>query len=278
MRIKADWLQNLHKRRRREIYLIFKNVPHKVFREGLEVGAGDGFQSELLLKYIKKIVSTDYNSNRLSGKQTAGIEYMECDAEEIDRYFEARKFNIVFSSNLLEHLLRPEKTLRGMHKILKEDGIMIHSMPNSFWKFLQVAMFYPNLFANIIEKLTVPGWLWNFIRKMVKKEKSIFSVNMDFDNNPKTGSGKLKLLYPQVHGICKNHIEEFLAFRKRRWMKLFDSAGFTVIKVIKGSISSGYGFGFDSARKILENIGLSSWYAYVTVKKGATSPQSRFFL
>ncbi len=58
----------------------------------------------------------------------------------------------------------------------------------------------------------------------------------------------------------------------------FENAGFEVVNIIKGPVVSGYGFGFDKARKVLENLGFASEFAYVIVKKGYASSFSRFFV
>ena len=49
-------------------------------------------------------------------------------------------------------------------------------------------------------------------------------------------------------------------------------AGFQVVKVVKGPVASGYGFGFDGLRSFLEKLGFCSEYMFVTVcKKNGTS-------
>ena len=277
MNIKTNWIKHLHNTRKVEINRIFHNCPANLFNNGLELGAGDGFQSKLILKYIRKLISTDYNLPRLQKKTTSTIEYLKCDAEETDHYFAPEKFDIIFSSNMLEHLPNPEKALKGMHRILKNDGIMIHLIPNSMWKFSHIAMFYPNLFVRLIEKISTPNRLIADIRKKMAGKSDILKTKTEFDDNPKSTNHNHTWIWPSTHGAYKTHWKEFLGFRKKRWLKLFKSEGFKIIKVINGPVCSGYGFGLDNIRKQLEKIGLSSSYAYITIKENYSSPHTKFF-
>ena len=87
---------------------------------------------------------------RLNRKNTSSIEYHFCDAEKIEDFFNKKQFNIVFSSNLLEHISNPKKVLRSIHKILKDDGITIHIMPNPFWKLSRLLLNIPYKFLFIL--------------------------------------------------------------------------------------------------------------------------------
>ncbi|MCD6311271.1 MAG: class I SAM-dependent methyltransferase [Elusimicrobia bacterium] len=289
MKIKADWLDSLHKLKKRETDAIFAECPEKLFGSGLELGAGDGYQSKLISKYVVKLVSSDYSAKRLGIKARGGeniiengMEYTVCDAERPEESFDPGSFDFIFSSSLLEHLPHPGKALNGMGKIMKDDGIMIHCMPNSFWKLASFLMFYPNLIAEIVERIFTPGALAAIVRKRLKKAPSLLSVAKEFENNPKQmnspeRAGRYNWLWPTPHGAYKSHVKELFAFTKRRWIKEFEIAGFDVVDIVRGPVVSGYGLGFDRVRKILENLGFSSGFAYISVKKGRLSPFSRFF-
>ncbi len=172
MKIKADWIDSLHKLKVRETDAIFSKCPEKVFGEGLELGAGNGYQSRLISKYVMNLVSSDYSAKRMNMFSVEGIEHAVCDAERVGDIFVKGQFDFIFSSNMLEHLSHPEKALRGMNRVLKNEGIMIHVMSNSFWKLSQIVMFYPNLFVEIIERVLTPYRLLNAIKKRFKKNLS----------------------------------------------------------------------------------------------------------
>jgi len=274
MKIKTDWNQWLHNYRKRELYIIFSRCPKKVFKFTLEIGAGDGFQSKLLNNYTEKLISTDINPARLKLDASESIEYKICDAERLDDTFEKEQFDLVFSSNLLEHVPNPSAVLSGIYHILKNDGLAIHVLPNRFWKLCQLLFFIPHQFIRALEILTTRDGLVAFYKKIEK-------VGGGDINNQKICIQKKSFLYrllmPMPHGISFGHPEELFAFSKRRWIEEFRRTQFEVIAIKKGPVQSGYGFGFDCIRNILEKIGFYSENIYVTTKRGKDSPYRQYF-
>ncbi|MCK4782960.1 MAG: class I SAM-dependent methyltransferase, partial [Desulfobacteraceae bacterium] len=287
--LKANWQEYLHGIRKRELDILFSHLPEdKIFDKSLELGAGDGFQSEILAKRVKHLISTDINPQRLRKESSVNIEYKICDAELIDTYFEEKSFDFIFSSNLLEHLPDPERALQGIYRILKDDGITAHIVPSPFYKLAQMFLFYPNLLITKLEALMETespfGFLAEKISIYMKKQNqrnAQLSANQ-MGNNPKVLTGRRysalrKLFWPVPHGASDSNWKEFQDWNHKRWLNIFSKSGFTVIKVAKGPVFSGYGFGFDRIRIFLENMGLSSEYIYVAVKEGKTSAFRHYF-
>jgi SAM-dependent methyltransferase len=55
-------------------------------------------------------------------------------------------FDIVVCKDLLEHLLKPENLLREIHRVLKNDGVLVLNVPNQFyWRFRLSILFGGNL-------------------------------------------------------------------------------------------------------------------------------------
>jgi len=256
MKIKPDPIESLHKRRKKELELVFNPFPEKAFSRGLEVGAGDGFQSTILAKYVGKLVCTEYFADRLAKRDIKNVKYKACDAEKIEDSFRKNEFDLVFSSSLIEHLVNRKRFLQGVFDVLKDDGLAVHSLPNRFWKFSQMKLHHFNYFILFLEYLTGT--------KRKKRQ----------ENNPKHGkkySVLRRLIWPVPHGAYKNNIKEFVGFGRKRWIKLFENNGFKVVKVIKGPVSSGYSLGFERIRKLFEALGFSSIDIYITIKKKGNS-------
>ena len=286
MKIKTGLQYIHHYNKKRELDLIFSECPEKLFQTGLELGAGDGFQSILLAKYVSKLISTDLNPNKLKRESNKSIEYVICDAEEIKEYFNKRQFDLVFSSNLLEHLPNPDKALNGIYDVLKDDGITIHVMPSPFWKFCYLLLYYPNLCVSVLEEMTEKDGDSKKIGKMIRKLKGSTN-NLEqnkqgpqLGNNPKIQraprSFMYRLLVPEPHGVSISHVKEFYAFSKYRWIKQFEKANLDLVKIIKGPVSSGHGFGLNFIRNILERLGVTSEYIYIAIKKGQHSRYENF--
>lgn len=262
MKIKQDWSKYQHKYKKKELDIIFSKCPERLFQRGLELGAGDGFQATLLIKYVSKLISTELKPDILKNKNSESVEYCICDAEAAVKVFKKKEFDFIFSSNLLEHLPNLQQALSGIHELLKDDGITIHIMPNPFWKLCHMLFYIPN-------------------RCLIALERMLNNKPMRKSNLSKTRSTQKslthRLLTLKPHGASKGNIEEFLKFTKSRWVKEFEKANLELISIIKGPVHSGYGLGLDGLRKFMEKIGFSSEYVYIAIKKGRKSPYKEHF-
>jgi len=270
-----SWPEYLHTARTREFDRVFGRCPPSLFTKGLELGAGDGYQSRLLARHVRALVCTDFAAEPPGRTACAGVEYRQCDAEEVESCFGEGEFDLVYSSNLLEHLPDPARALRGIHRILSDEGTAVHVVPNAFWKASQLAGFYPYLALRATRALLRRG-----ARARRAKGGSSASDRVEVPaapNNPKMPRHRERALWPTPHGAYRSHLEEFHAFSRRRWLGEFAAAGFAVARVLPGPVASGYGFGLDRLRRGLEWAGFASEYAYVTVKRGRTSPYLAFF-
>ena len=263
MKIKPDPKKALHYRRKRELKFILPKFPKGVFPLGLELGAGDGFQSTILAHYTQELISTDYSTEKLPIINLENIKYQQCDAEKVADYFEKETFDLIFSSSMVEHLIDKKSFLNGMHSILKDQGIAIHIMPNRFWKLSHMTLHHFNYLILILEKI--------FRIKSLKAQYPTDNPKKD-----KKYPALRRILWPIPHGADKNNIEEFLNFGKKRWIELFEKNGFDVKKVIKGPVSSGYSLGFNKLRAFLEKIGLSSTFIYILTKKNQNSDYLKY--
>ncbi len=197
---------------------------------------------------------------------------MTCDAERVDEAFEPQTFDLVFSSNMLEHLPDPGRALRAMRTVMQDDGIAIHVVPSPFWKTTHVLGFYVN---------AIVGRLDRRLRRAGTTGPDAAAGSAagadDWDNNPKVASGQrsylARLLWPAAHGASGSNLREFTLFTRRYWRAQFEAAGFCVAAMHRGPVSSGYGFGLDWLRSALERLGLSSETIYITYK--AESPVAR---
>ncbi len=267
--MKPDWSTYLHTLRRREIDLVFGHCPPALFDRGLELGAGDGFQSRLLAHYVADLVVSDYRPSLANLPARPGMTYQMCDAERVDEVFAAQQFDLIFSSNMLEHLPQPERALRGMQRVLKDDGVTIHLIPSPFWKLCQMIGFFPNAVISRLER-------WRQRRNAASAGKIEQAAEIAWDNNPKVAGRQYsylrRLLWPTPHGVSGSNRAEFTAFSPARWRSMFARADFEVAAVLRGPVSSGYGFGLDGLRTRLERLGLASEYAYIAHKAGRPSP------
>jgi SAM-dependent methyltransferase len=79
-----------------------------------------------------------------------------CDAEKLMDIFSEESFDIVFSTELLEHVLNPKKVISNMKRLCKRNGTVLlttrsygfpfHSFPRDFWRFERSDML--NIFSD----------------------------------------------------------------------------------------------------------------------------------
>jgi len=296
MKCKPDWTQWLHGHKRREIEAVFKACPEHCFTYGLELGAGDGYQSTFLSRYIDRMACTEINPMALTRKSSETVEYRVCGAEDAARIFPEKSFDFIFSSNLLEHIARPVAMLTGVRRLLKEDGLTIHIIPSPFWKLCQMGLYIPAHVLVLLERITrnrgllncmreIRGLLREFVEGVRTGSNQTLTAareaEMRTGNNPGIVRKKRSFLYslilPAPHGVSETHWAEMRAFSRRRWIRIFDEAGLTCIAVRKGPAASGYGLGWEIARNIAKRAGLASEFIYIAHKKGCTCKYTRYF-
>tara|TARA_Y100000294_G_C8498307_1_gene313725 strand:+ start:258 stop:1025 length:768 start_codon:yes stop_codon:yes gene_type:complete len=255
MKLKTNWKLYVENLRKREIEIILPYLTNRNIINGLEIGAGSGFQSRILTKYIDNLYCTELNDQRLIKKQIDGIHYIIADAEMIDSNFKTEYFDFVFSSNLFEHLPSPQKAIRGLKKVLGTNGITIHIIPSPFNVIVRLLLWYPNLIVSSFDYI--------FSQKILENRSKKSGNNIKLNRtNPKLK----RLLIPQPHGVSRNIFSEIGDMNKKKWISQFEKEKLTIIKVIKGPVASGYGFGFNMFRRVCEKMGLASEFIYIFKK------------
>jgi len=141
---KKIYEETVGKRIRYDILLKYETVVNliKKYKKGklkiLDVGCGYGFLSFFADKnWI--IYGIDLDEERIKRakniKQHKNSIFMIGDAENLNFN---KKFDVILTLDVIEHLYHPEKYLRLVSKALKKDGIFIVSNPNphSVWTLL----------------------------------------------------------------------------------------------------------------------------------------------
>ncbi len=245
----------LHDIRKKDIEIIFGNYPENKFVVGIEVGGGDGYQSRLLKKYIKHFACTEYDEHIFNKmNRLEGVDYLRLDVAEIESHFPQKYFDLIFSSNVLEHVIDIGTALRGMRKVLKDDGVMIHVMPNRMWKFVQMILWIPcKSIANL--------------RKRSYTDEGHLEMQAQ---NRLRGIGMLKKLLnnlnPKTHGINQSNYKEYIEFGKGPWTEKITKAGFQVKSIKKMQFHTPYRIEPAWMRQILTSFGISCTIAYICKK------------
>ena len=100
----------------------------------LDAGSGNGYGSDFLAKNgAKKVfaIELDKKSVGFSKKnfKNHNLNYKDGNLENIDKIFIEDQFDVVFSSNVLEHIPNVLAVLNGIKRVLKQDGVCVLAVP-----------------------------------------------------------------------------------------------------------------------------------------------------
>ncbi|MCY4397033.1 MAG: class I SAM-dependent methyltransferase [Rhodospirillaceae bacterium] len=120
-----------------EIELILSILGDRQFENALEIGSGDGLQSERLSQRCDRMICSDIDRKRWDSRPErnipSNISHISLDATDLSS-FSDNSFDLVYSSNVLEHVEEIDLCLSEIYRVLRPSGIGIHSMPSRHWK------------------------------------------------------------------------------------------------------------------------------------------------
>jgi SAM-dependent methyltransferase len=230
-------LDFLHWIRDTEFDLIFSKTDLDLSTKSLlEIGAGSGYQLEMLRHKVAEALGVDISeSNYAEVRSTSVILY---DGHHLP--FDEQRFDIIFSSNTLEHIPHLEEIHQEFKRVLKPGGICIHVVPTNHWKLRQILGFY------LLLPLTIGR---RFFPKNKNSEVSAQSQNQtppitEVAKSPKSATQKLRnLLLPEHHGERGNVFSEYFFFRPQWWKNHFEQNQWEILKNEGlGLFYSPYGF------------------------------------
>lgn len=142
------------------------------FDSCLEVGCGTGRISEQLIRYVDKLMVSDISS-KLVDNVARRLNCLGMQSDVCRLGFNDSEFDLVISSECIEHTPDPIQALNEMKRVLKPNGYLIVTTPNKLWfpvlllsKFSKVRKFQGNeiwLFPHFVKK-----WLINNNFRIIK--------------------------------------------------------------------------------------------------------------
>mgnify|MGYP006109174313 CR=1 FL=1 len=203
-----------HFLRLRDLQQVLAEVPLEGVTRVLELGSGDGVQTAVLRTIFPEVVPMDI-------APSGDVEGMVI-ADVADMPFEDNYFDLVFSSNVLEHVERLDEAFLEMRRVLTPGGIMIHSMPTGTWKVIQIVL-RPVASVRMIVRKLFPRISSNSGRAQTGSHGVLENYELFRRSFVQRLMG---LAIPTIHGVSGNHISEFFRFRPRWWRWQFVKANF----------------------------------------------------
>jgi SAM-dependent methyltransferase len=162
----------------------------------LEVGSGAGWQSQQMAARGYWVVAVDLpESNYASVADYPPVLY---DGSHLP--FADNSFDIVFSSNVLEHVEDLAALFADIRRVLDPSGLAIHVLPTPSWRFWTMGTHY----------LALP------------RSRGI--------------RGKLRSLWQPRHGVRGNLLTEHYFFSRLYWEAQFKHQGWAVLKYRPNSL------------------------------------------
>ena len=256
--------------RLRELSDAIKAIREEGYSKGrlLEIGAGAGWQAKALAQHGYDVAAIDVPDS----EYTAGRIYpvREYDGQNIP--FPNGAFDIVFSSNVLEHIAAVEDFQYEILRVLQPDGIAVHLLPTSSWRLWETVMHYPFVAKYATAQIT---------RDRAPSFSATRSGRTGRGSSTQTATSAKRLvrsaLFTRRHGEVGNLLTEHYFFSRYRWNATFERTGWRIVRRTGNGLAySGAGiFGGRlslNARAKLSTFLGSSCHLYVLRK--ATTNQS----
>jgi 2-polyprenyl-3-methyl-5-hydroxy-6-metoxy-1,4-benzoquinol methylase len=232
----------------------------------LELGAGAGWQAKYLADQGYLVTAIDICASDYVNLQIWPV--INYDGKRIP--FEDKAFDIVFSSNVLEHIEHIDVYEKEILRVLKDNGRAIHVLPSFSWRYWTAVMHYPGVAKKIFKKLKQHE---SSDQNSPAKPRNTQTVEANRNTLSKTF---LNNLFPHRHGERGTIITELYLFSKTAWHQHFSNNAWIVEDVLESDLFyTGYSI-FGSLisidfRKYLSRILGSSCNIYI-LKKNTCSP------
>lgn len=207
------------------------NRIRRLFQPGmrvLEIGGGTGYQASLIASTGVAVESIDV-AEALPGVE---IHFPVHIYDGTTLPFPDDYFDVVFSSNVLEHIPDLETTFSEVQRVMKPDGRAIHILPTPSWRAWTSLSHYVHIARRIVG--LVGG-----------RHRSVENTPVGI-GNPTRAHGMWnavkRILRDGPHGEYPSAISELWYFSRRRWLKLFQKSGFELVEDRpSGIFYTGYG-------------------------------------
>jgi SAM-dependent methyltransferase len=214
--------EHLHRLRNDELDLVLAQLPWQgAARRGiklLELGAGTGYQANRLRDAGFDVTALDVLASSYRAQRIFPI----VDYDGVRLPIDDASIDVIFSSNVLEHVTELATALAEMRRVLKPNGLAIHVIPSPTWRVWTTFAHFPWLLIKAV------GWLIGILS------------NAKDATNPRHNSATIRNAYrdllPRRHGERGSVITEMFYCSARWWRREFARGGFTLTHELAGGL------------------------------------------
>lgn len=170
----------------------------------LEIGGGTGLQARELAERGFAVTSVDLEGSMYAGDRVFPV--IDYDGRTLP--FAAGSFDVVLSSNVLEHVRDLPGMEREILRVLAPGGRCVHVLPTHAWRLWTLATQYPGLAQRVAEAAPrLPREPLRALRDLARAAT---------------------LVVPRRHGERGNALTELYYFHPSWWRRHFRAHGFEV--------------------------------------------------
>jgi SAM-dependent methyltransferase len=207
---------------------------HHCGKRLLEIGAGTGWQSRALSEAGFEVEAVDLPADSAISNHARAREWPIRDYDGVHLPFSDQQFDIVYSSNVLEHVVELDQLMDEVRRVLRPDGIALHLVPNGNWRLLSLLTFYP--------ALAFDGASW------LKRDKSAGPSTAASSRQKRSFARKLlRRMIPHAHGSVGTALGELRRFSRQSWNAYFERRGWEVVHYGNNGIIASGDYLLDSA-------------------------------
>ncbi|MGC4099122.1 MAG: class I SAM-dependent methyltransferase [Nitrospira sp.] len=180
----------------------------------LEIGGGTGYQAKRLTENGFTVESIDMPNSNYAGQ----LEFPVRPYDGRNIPFQDNSFDVIFSSNVLEHVVDLPYLHAEMKRVLRPGGYCVHLMPTGAWRFWTNVAHYTELFQRLfcLAPRTLPK---GCSRHALTDSMNVLRLMVN--------TAKHYVIVPR-HGETGNALSEIITFSPRHWKKHFASQLFLI--------------------------------------------------
>jgi SAM-dependent methyltransferase len=200
----------------------------------LEIGSGTGWQARALAGMGYDVTGVDLPMSSEISNHARQRVWPIVDYDGAHLPFPDGHFDVIYSSNVLEHVTQLEALDAEIQRVLRPGGIALHLLPNPQWRLLSLLTYYP---GQVLDALRV-------LRKRLGSGSEQAEAKGEAPghpmHSPSTAAKIVRRLLPPTHGAVGSPISEIARFSRHQWDQFFAGHGWRVVHYgNNGLIASG---------------------------------------
>jgi len=178
---------------------------------------------------------------------------MVCDAHFAP--FASSSFDLVLLSNVLEHVENRRQVVEESLRILRDDGILVVTVPSVLWKVIEITLYYLDLAHIVIYEDSSAG-----------EESHVQDSELKVDAEETTRRFLWSYVLPGTHGLYRGNMDEILSYRVGAWLEILSSAGDIRVTTAKLPLYPSNSLRIGRRHRLLQSLGFSSSNCFIVTK------------